>query len=344
MQKGLKMDGQLRAMAVALGGAAVMSVVAMFIPASIFETITGATGISELVPATGAPLGDTARALIAFGFGAATFAFLAAYLMRRPVPVRAAASERPAATPVNSVESGAANPAPSGASFFDRVRTKISAFNESRRNGVAVTELSDLPKLRAGDAHPDAPPRRPISAHRDFGEILTDAALPVAADDVVDDVVVVAAPIAASAVIAPVAEPIAAVEKIEQPVSVAPVTAPPVAETPIDAPVDIATLSSMVDRLEMAVAQRQDQLAKLEALASSEAVVPIAQMDDAVAEPVEQTVAESAEVEIIPAPSRPLSFAATPMESQDKGKEADEMDAALRSALETLHRMNARTR
>jgi hypothetical protein len=344
MQKGLKMDGQLRAMAIALGGAAVMSVVAMFIPASIFETITGATGISELVPATGAPLGDTARALIAFGFGAATFAFLAAYLMRRPAQVRTSSSERPATKPVNTDETATANAVTGSASFFDRVRAKISAFNDSRRNGVAVTELSDLPKLRAGDAHPDAPPRRPISAHRDFGEIPTDAALPVAADDVADDDVVVAAPIAAPAPIAPLVEPDAAVKQTALPEADAPVSAPVVAETPIDAPLDIATLSSMVDRLEMAVAQRQDQLAKLEALASAKPATPVSYIDDADAEADMPTVAESAEIEIIPASSRPLSFAATPMESQDKGNEADEMDAALRSALETLHRMNARTR
>ena len=79
MQKGLKIDGTIRALVIALGGAILTSVIAMFIPVSAFESITGATGFSELVPATGAPLGDTARAIIAFGFGALTFAALAMF-------------------------------------------------------------------------------------------------------------------------------------------------------------------------------------------------------------------------------------------------------------------------
>jgi hypothetical protein len=33
-----------------------------------------------------------------------------------------------------------------------------------------IRSLEDLPKLRAADSHPDAPPRKPISAHADLGE------------------------------------------------------------------------------------------------------------------------------------------------------------------------------
>jgi hypothetical protein len=275
MQKGIKIDGTMRALAIALGGAILTSVIAMFIPVSVFESITGATGFSELVPATGAPLGDTARALIAFGFGTLAFAGLAVFLLRRPTVAKAA-------TAIEASE---------GPSFMDKMRAKLSEITTGRNNTDAVTELSDLPKLRAGDAHPDAPPRRPISAHRDFGEV----------------------------VVEPVVEEPAAVP-------VKDVVETPVAETPADP----ATVTNMVDRLELAVAQRQDQIAKLEALASAEIAKPelvVAESKPAIAvEPPRQTILEAV-------PSEPATVLVE-----------DDMDAALRSALETLHRMNVRTR
>ena len=275
MQKGLKIDGTMRALAIALGGAILTSVFAMFIPVSVFESITGATGFSELVPATGAPLGDTARALIAFGFGALAFAALAVFLLRRPTVVKA-----PTATEASD-----------GPSFMDKMRGKLSEITAGRNNPDAVTELSDLPKLRAGDAHPDAPPRRPISAHRDFGEVVVEPVVEEPAVVLVDDVVET-----------------------------------PAAETPTNP----ATVTTMVDRLELAVAQRQDQIAKLEALASAEIAKPelvVAESEPAIAvEPLRQTILEAV-------PSEPVTELVE-----------DDMDAALRSALETLHRMNVRTR
>lgn len=274
MQKGLKLDGQMRALAMALGGAIVMSVIAMLVPVGVWEAITGSTGISELIPATGAPLGDTARAMIAFLFGAGTFAVLALLLLRKP------SEAAPVKPKVEVAEPAAVGEAEE--SFVAKMRGRISEFVESRRSGPVVTELSDLPKLRAGDAHPDAPPRRPISANTDFAPV--------------------------------VAEPIEAV--VEEPVAA---VAAPVAEA--------EAVSSMLDRLEAAVAQRQDQLAKLEVLAQAEIAKPEIEVEQ-----VEAEIVESApRLEAVP--SEPA-----------KASGPDEMDAALRSALETLHRMNARTR
>jgi hypothetical protein len=273
MQLSRTMNGQMRAVAMALGGAIVTSVIAMFIPVGVFENITGSTGISELIPATGAPLGDTARAMIAFGFGVLAFLLFAAPALRQP---RVAAPARPAAAKVEPVEQ-ADDDTPS---FFESMKAKLSDFAASRRNDNAVTELSDLPKLRPGDAHPDAPPRRPISANTDFAELIPQ----------------------------PVSAPIVAAES-EQ-------------------------VADMVDRLEAAVATRENQLSKLEAIAKAEAAKPHA------------VKAEVVETEIM-APSepafRPIRLEAVPSEPS-KSSGGDEMDAALRSALETLHRMNARTR
>ncbi len=311
MQNGLKIDGQMRSLAIALGGAIITSVIAMFIPTSVFEGITGSTGISELVPATGAPLGDTARAMIAFSFGAIAFAVLAGYLLRKPVKV---APARRAPMPVREHSEAVAAEASDAPSFMEKMRAKIGDYVESRRNADDVTELSDLPKLRAGDAHPDAPPRRPISAHRDFGEVLSDE---------VTEVPVVA-----------VAEPVVAAPVVETPaVEVA-------REDIVQTAADPVTVANMVSRLELAVAERQDQLAKLEAVAAAEIAKP-------------EVVAPSAIVDVEAAPEtvveepRPMKLEAVPSEpANEPAKEpaGDEMDAALRSALETLHRMNVRTR
>ena len=106
----------------------------------------------------------------------------------------------------------------------------------------------------------------------------------------------------------------------------------PIAEIPTDS----ATVTNMVDRLELAVAQRQDQIAKLEALANAE----ITKSELVVAMPVP---VEEAEPSIVPEPPRQTILEAVPSEPATEMVE-DDMDAALRSALETLHRMNVRTR
>ena len=94
MQSKLKLDHQTRAVAMATGGAAIAAIVAMFVPAGIWETLTGATGVSEMIPATGAPLGDKARALISYTFGALTLVILTVMFLRNGnSPVRTAIAQ-----------------------------------------------------------------------------------------------------------------------------------------------------------------------------------------------------------------------------------------------------------
>lgn len=277
MQKGLKLDGKMRAVAIAIGAAIVTSVIAMLVPVGVWETITGSTGISEIVPATGAPLGDTARAMIAFACGLIAFAVAFAVLRGRTGGGMTAAQ-------VASVAKTDA-PAESGPSFVARMKDRIVEFAEKRRK-EGVTELSDLPKLRNGDAHPDAPPRRPISAIVDLAP--------------------------------PAPEP----ETVLEGAAVEPVVAEVAADP---TPVEATEVASMVERLEAAVAARQDQLLQLEALVQAQAAKP-------------EIVPERVEAEIVTEPAPRLE--AVP----SSPKASDDMDAALRSALETLHRMNARTR
>jgi hypothetical protein len=297
MQNWLKLDGTMRAVAYAIGAAIVTAVIAMLVPVGLWETITGSTGISEILPATAAPLGDTARALIAFLSGLLAFAVTAVLMMRNDKPKKSA----------DMNTENIAAPADAKPSLFDRAKLQINGMIERRRNRVVVTELSDLPKLRAGDAHPDAPPRRPISAHTDFAEIVPEPA-PLPAPEVSFKAADVALPVVADDKPLP-----------EMPHRVAEPT-----ET-----IEPEAVSAMVDRLESVVALREQQLAKLEAIARSEATKPVLATD----EPV---------VEIVPAP-RTSHLEAVPSESA-KPVGSDAMDAALRSALETLHRMNARTR
>lgn len=299
MQNWLKLDGTMRAVALAIVAAIVTAVISMLVPVGIWETITGSTGISEIFPATAAPLGDTARALIAFLAGLAAFAVTAVMLMRRDTP----ATPKPASVTVVDAGAPVATDRPS---LIASAKVRLTQFIESRRSGPVVTELSDLPKLRAGDAHPDAPPRRPISAQTDLADIASEPApLPVV-DIEPEPAVSQPAPVAEAALEAPQPVPVVEAEAAES-----------------------ETVSAMVERLEAAVALREQQLAKLEAIARSEAAKP---------EPVSE--APVIEIEVAP---RASHLEAVPSEPARPAR-SDAMDDALRSALETLHRINARTR
>jgi hypothetical protein len=297
-------DRQIRAIAMAFAGAVVAAVAAMFIPVGILEGITGATGLSELIPATRAPLGDTARALIAFGAGALTLAVLAFVLLRQ--------DEAPFARAAPVAPDWADDEAPT---FSDRLsRIKLPAMTLPKMpwqtSDDDITDLSDLPKLRNGDSHPDAPPRRPLSAQQD---------LPVLA------VAKVLEPAVPEPVVEPEAEPVE--HAFVEPAEVAP--PPVVAAAPQMTAEDVQpTLAEMVAQLETAVAERQKQLAELEAVAAQLGARPTA--DD-----VLSAQAEAAE----PARAERPPLEAVPAVAKD-----DDVDSALAAALATLHRMNGTDR
>jgi hypothetical protein len=75
-------NGQTAALAIAIAGAALAAVAMMFVPVSLLEGVAESSRLSELIPAAGAPLGDTARACIAFATGAITLAILSYLLLR----------------------------------------------------------------------------------------------------------------------------------------------------------------------------------------------------------------------------------------------------------------------
>jgi hypothetical protein len=69
-----------------MAGAALAAVTTMLVPVSLLEGVAESSGLSELIPAAGAPLGDTARAFIAFAIGAMTLAVLSYLLLRAHMP------------------------------------------------------------------------------------------------------------------------------------------------------------------------------------------------------------------------------------------------------------------
>lgn len=313
----LKQNRQIRLMGLSLGASILAAVATMFVPASVLESITGASGLSELVPATAAPLGDTARALIAFGAGALTLAFMAVALLRQNnvSPPRNAAT--PAADLIEEDDRV----------FASSLKERISKIGLPKMPWIKgdddITELSDLPRLRVGDIHPDAPARRPLSAIIDLPVLdLTERAVELVPPKV--DVV----------------EPIELFEQDELSEPVTPVEPEPVAEPAVAEAQP--TLAEMVAQLEASVAQRQQQLAELEMVAKNLATAGIEHSPNPFGETNGSGAAIETEepAEVLRPEWRPLGMVPKPHEVADEISEPDDMDEALAAALATLHRMN----
>lgn len=302
-------NSQMRAMMLAMAGAIIVAVTIMFVPVGLLENAAGSSGLSELIPAARAPLGDTARAIIAFGTSALTLAVLA-YLL---LAFGASSGNRFAlaeSAPDWASEPEAAN------SESRLARLKMPSLSMPKMPWVHdegdITELSDLPILRNGDTHPDAPPRRPLFANQDLpvidlAEIATDMALDAGDDPHTAEV----APVPAD----PAIPPLETVKPEIEP-----------------------TLAEMVAQLEAAVAERQKQLTELETVAAQLA-------SRAVAQPVHddiEGVEEIAEADVTFEPTRDgrPSLEIVP----DVVAKDDDMDSALAAALATLNRMNGTSR
>ncbi|MGL5837726.1 MAG: hypothetical protein ACRCY3_04420 [Sphingorhabdus sp.] len=322
MQLDRKFDSQTRAIVMAMGGAAVAAVVAMFIPVGIWETLTGSTGISEMIPATAAPLGDTARALIAFGFASLTFAILSLMLLRRHAPMRSVSVPpsvyETATRPVEEEDEASS-------SLMSRIKDRISAFAETRRGAANIEGLEDLPKLRSSDTHPDAPPRRPLLATRDLAdpEPTVEGGMAEAPKPMV---------VAGTA--------LASERAADRPLEPVVTKAASDGERPPKQKLSSASLAEMVERLDVALAKRADNLAQLERLVGDGPAAKTASSSEmSSVQAIETDFAEQAALKAEQAVAiMPTPEAVVPAEG------SEELDAALRSALETLHRMNARTR
>jgi hypothetical protein len=172
-----------------------------------------------------------------------------------------------------------------------------------------ITDLADLPRLRTGDVHPDAPPRRPLSAGIDLPVLDLVEPEPMPAIDPLQ-----AATTGDLAAIVIGQEPKPGLEAVASASHIEPV--------PFSVEEAQPTLAEMVAQLEHAVAERKKQLEALERTAIESAPA----QHVAVAE-------EQSQTHDVAVP-RPVLEAVNPAVGDD------DMDSALAAALATLHRMN----
>ncbi len=157
--------------AIAVAGGIGCAIVMATLPHVYFESLVGLTGLSAILPAAAPPLGGTARALITISAGLATSVVAFAFLSHK--------SGQGFLTSVKSLVPQRAQKGQQPAQKRDRKKgfpvPKISIPRFSDADDIAdgaddIRSLEDLPKLRVADSHPDAPPRKPISAHADLGD------------------------------------------------------------------------------------------------------------------------------------------------------------------------------
>jgi hypothetical protein len=328
----------------ALWFAALFGLGSLAISSSVLGRVVVMTGLPAIIPAAAPPLGFTAHALLAlimaFAGGAIGLAIGLAVQLRL-------AAEAPA--PNFAPPRRAAAPTP-----------------QSAAAPVNTPANTDAPKVRARDAHPDAPPRRPLE--------LTDA---LVADPIPMGAEAAAAqfetpeeePILLSA-LAPVelAEPVLA---IPAPEPTAPVAAPlqtaatsmvhaaglkpgeaPARKLLADLPLDGLGTLQLIERLALALdTRRPGDRAALDGsdpavsqpspeLAAPASVLPLGALTERYASLLAAAPLSQADP-VLRFPSETVHNGLAELRPQPRAQFAspDEADAALRSALATLKRM-----
>jgi hypothetical protein len=126
-------------------------------PVGLIEMLVASSGLSESIPAAAPPLGLKARLVLA-GFAGLMAAGAGAWLRRAP-DEKDGRHDRPA------IEEEGRRKDAVGAKTMGFAFSKLTALARGR---AAPPIAPDAPSLRRADAHPDAPPRPPIFASRDF--------------------------------------------------------------------------------------------------------------------------------------------------------------------------------
>lgn len=338
----------------AVGGIAAALVIAT-LPPVYLENIIGLTGISEFISAAAPPLGNTAKALISITAGLVTTSALVIYLNRK------GGSDMGLAIRAN-LTPGEASTGEDDKSRFNlpkfslkKLLQKPARKGDGEGQKAKVMDLSDLPKLREADSHPDAPARKPIFAESDLGTPLAAQIKPFAEpakeeSKAATPEVTPASFVADKSLQMPVEEEafdlshniFAKTE--EQPVQpVVQESAPVVQESaPVVDPVAIApkedmsglSIAQLAERLETGL----EKLKQLE-FAHRTGVVPV---QTAVSAHTGEQIAGSINAETAEAPLNvpPLKPVEQTGEDMQTARQAD-MDAALKAALSTLEKMTA---
>lgn len=256
-RNGAVMTG-LAALAVAL--------IILWAPVGLVEMVVASSGLSEAVPAAAPPLGLKARLMLA-GFAALMAAGVVSATRR------SGGRDEP-----QTIEEGRQDRV-QGAKKMGFAFSKLTALARGR----ATTAEADAPVLRRADAHPDAPPRPPIFASRDFdgleifgrpeGSRRPLVAIPEPQLESVLPSPPAPAPFAMPSAPAPLSEaelpqpafaraPVAVPQFAQPPRFEAPVTAPEVEPEPAPAPLPLRSptqnlsVSELTERLERGLAQR----------------------------------------------------------------------------------------
>lgn len=207
------------ALILACVGGCIVAFLALLVPVYRLEILTGATGISEIIPAARPPLGFTARILFIGFFAILSSSILLIILMsftseepdeymaldemdemarrRNRMPVIEDENTQEPVSHQNqsrheSFEHNQQLYSSSQYKNYDRHRSQKQPSQKKSKNiftklkssvrklpfmggDDSVRSFDDLPKLRSADSHPDAPPRRPLSAHNDLGDQILDS-------------------------------------------------------------------------------------------------------------------------------------------------------------------------
>lgn len=321
--------------ALALAGGIGAALVIATLPHVYLENIVGFTGLSEIVPAAAPPLGNTARGLIAVAAGLVSASTIYFIINRKGTSDMGVALREQinAAQPVELEED-----LDQGKRRFSMPKLALNTKSLTRflkkpkkknADDRKVMDLADLPMLRDGDRHPDAPARRPIFAESDLGTPLASEIKTFEQEAAVAEQAVKVEPIAAPVA----AEPVPNVQEaapleLNQPAENG--SAPLIEADEQSAPQEDLSglsLSQLADRLEFGLRRLKQLELASEAVAS-------------VTAEREEPVAPVAEPEPVEATQPPLKPVETTVEDIRSNQQAD-MDAALKAALGTLERMTA---
>mgnify|MGYP003639553076 FL=1 len=202
-----------------------------------------------------------------------------------------------------------------------------------KKSPSQVTELKDLPDIRAADRHPDAPARQPIFASSDLGLPLAEK---IKRFDQPPGEKETTEPVQPEVQFAEAAEPVVAEAEPQSPFqeraaeSSADNAEPPFETVGSKADLSTLSLAELADRLEAG-------LARLEALREHQRVAPMP------AKPPAPNPENITPVPVTPSAAAPVAI--PPLRSVDavetdspQARQAD-MDAALKAALGTLEKM-----
>ena len=329
--------------AMAIAGGIAAALVVATLPHVYLESMIGATGLSEIVPAAAPPLGNTARGLVAVLAGLVCTSALYLFLNYKTKSLEGGSDMslaiRRNLTPetMDKERDGTSGFSVPKLNFSAKSLTKF--LKKPKKSTGQVTELKDLPKVRPADSHPDAPVRQPIFASSDLGAPLAQKIKPFEQPEMAQDHVEPEQP-SASQPVTPA--PYVVDKTLHSSPEPEPTPAPIHHENVSQAE---ATVAPREDLTALSIAQLADRLEaglrRIEALESRVRGAPPSESPVAASQAVEEEMPSvQAPEEPVPVTIAPLRSVASSENDFQDHRQAD-MDEALKAALGTLERMTA---